>query len=589
MQLSKELGKFSPSWLVESKCRQIANHYYESSPKNIRDDLSQTKRSLSRKSDLIDFLENDGESLWNRFVSDLTATDDARDFKPFTKDESEALRDRIDLAFGTNLDDAPPRFNGDGPNDQKNTEHRKASGLRMTRLIVALTLLVGGFGVIFSTYLYLPEITRKFQQQSTEGINQDVNDNLQAVLEQLRGPAFANLSSQITQLQNNFLGVESSLDQFRQFSGQLVLAQSASNEASQRLVDQLSESDAVSQQVNSIIQSFQAPVDSADPNAAQGLEAALRNVADQTSAMVTQVEVLSKVDAVKLGLEQYESQAAGLIIDFTSAWDRTSRSTGTSIISAAENAAINAMRDWDPEGELTLPVQDMLELIEAIRTESKAILVPDGFVNQIEGLSGQLSELTKAGSALTTQVVELKGQSEALNAALESQVQNEALNRLSTQSAELFQTVSLASSVIRQSQQTYENTANVLEDLEDGASSLKGLAELQSDLLFRGASPAVLLLLAIGGMFVTFGLTSLLKWVKDGDQTHSELAWHKQARLYAVLASALMERGIDPAPFLSRLQAISVGVDGEQHAIKTPASETIAEIAKALKGALGRG
>ncbi|MCB9831391.1 MAG: hypothetical protein H6807_02880 [Planctomycetes bacterium] len=119
-----------------------------------------------------------------------------------------------------------------------------------------------------------------------------------------------------------------------------------------------------------------------------------------------------------------------------------------------------------------------------------------------------------------------------------------------------------------------------LRDLEDAT---KKLVEYQYQVAFEGASPAIWLLFAIGGMFVTFGMTSVLKSVRLLELERAEKTWRRRARGDAVLATALLSVGIDPDVVM---RAIHVGLpadDSESIQVATPISQTIGEIAKAIR------
>lgn len=578
MNIDKELGNFGPDWLVEGKCRQVTNHYLEKLSKELRDDLK-GRMTSPRKADMVEFLSGDGEIIWNSFVADLTSSSDSRDYTPFSAQESEALNSKINLAFGV------PTLGGDQGDenpDQAAIPKGPSSG-RGARLVTAAVLLIVGFGLIIFTFLFLPQVTRSFQAITSEFSESDVNQQLLAVSEQLNDPAFANLSSQIQQLETNFRQVENSLGSFSDFATQIGQSQELSRATSEDLTQQASALSGLLQRIDVVLQQYEAP---SDPTLGPGFEVTLRDLVDKTQAMSTPETLLSDIDAAALTLENSESVAVGLVRDLASAWDRDSRNPGSTILSATENSAINAIRDFSSESEATDPLEGLRDVATQLASQPTVFAVPEGFDTSVRALGDQFESLKTSIVSLTDQSAKVAEVSAALQAALQAQSDNQSLTELSQRSAELFGTVRLASAVISQSKETYENTAAVLEDLESGAASLRSLADLQADLAFRGASPAVVLLLAIGGMFVTFGLTSLLKWVKDAEAVRTEEAWQRQARMYSILAGGLLERGIDPTPFLGRLQSISINSEGERTTMKTPVSETVTEIARALQSTL---
>lgn len=595
MQLDRELGAFGPEWLVEGKCRQVVNHYLEKLSKDVRDDLKALMPPSSRKNDMVQFLTGDGEMLWNRFVADLSSTEGSRDYTPFSGQEAEALHSKIELAFEGEHGAYEETDHEGGPKKPKNSLPGSKA-----RFAAAIGLLLAGFTIIFFTFIYLPGITRQFQEIRNADINNQVDENLQAVLVQLRDPSFSNLSSQVQQLETNFLEVEGALDSFRAFAGQISQAQELTRTTSAELSQRIESMRAATERVAVVVQQYQTPKSTVQTTEGTnessesieigpGFELTLRELINQTNAMTSPETLLSEISAAASALDNYESETASLVIELARVWDRTARTTGPTRLNEFENAAINAIRDWDPEGKTLNPLENLREVVGRLADQSSILIVPNGFVESVTALNEQFNEL-KAGLAdLNDQISNSSDVAVGLQGALQAQSENETLRQLSQRSSQLFSTVSVAARVISDGRQTYENTTQVLDDLESGAASLRGLAELQADLAFRGASPAVVLLLAIGGMFVTFGLTSLLKWVKDAEARRTEIAWQKQARMYTVLAGALLERGIDPTPLLGKLQSISISAEGERTIVKSPVSETVTEIAKTLQSTFRKG
>ena len=170
----------------------------------------------------------------------------------------------------------------------------------------------------------------------------------------------------------------------------------------------------------------------------------------------------------------------------------------------------------------------------------------------------------------------------ALNSAITSLKDNTVLTKMDEQSNAIYATVATAADTMQRSRQSYDDTTVAMKKLETAASNLDSIAQLQRELAFKGASPAAFLLFAIGGMFVTIGSRSLLKWVQDGDQKRADEHWRNRTELYSSLAIALIEQGVDPGTVLRRLQT-AFPISDKEFPVQTPISETLSELVQILK------
>ena len=90
------------------------------------------------------------------------------------------------------------------------------------------------------------------------------------------------------------------------------------------------------------------------------------------------------------------------------------------------------------------------------------------------------------------------------------------------------------------------------------------------------------MLFAIGGMFVTLGLTSLLRWAKLGEDDYLDSRFSRKARLLTDICAALFSVGINPSHLVDR---IHVGPDApnDRTSVTTPQlplSVTLSELAR---------
>ena len=217
-----------------------------------------------------------------------------------------------------------------------------------------------------------------------------------------------------------------------------------------------------------------------------------------------------------------------------------------------------------------------------ISSKTRLIPISDSLKEKVRLLNINLSEMVGSQNELEKELLSVEKASTSLKIAMEQVENNKALSELGEGSKRLFDTISFASDVVSGSKESYDKTKRTLKKLEDATTNLSGIAQLQAELAFKGASPAIFLLLAIGGMFVTFGLSSMLKWVKDMDEKQAGEIWAKRNELYTEISIALVQQGVDPSSVISRLQSAFPTAESEHGGIKFPISETLSEIGKML-------
>jgi uncharacterized membrane-anchored protein YhcB (DUF1043 family) len=200
-------------------------------------------------------------------------------------------------------------------------------------------------------------------------------------------------------------------------------------------------------------------------------------------------------------------------------------------------------------------------------------------------LASQVKLLQDATSDLRVVVAPLSKSTTELQSALTKYSDDPVTKKIKTESETVFESIANASDVIAEAKTGYEDIVEATSTISDAAKSLDEISELQANLAYRGTAPAVIMLFAIGGMFVTFGLSSLLKWLKLTERAEKLGEERANLLLRSQIGSLLITHGIDPSSFLDRIQGKSSPADdlGSTNP-QFPISVTLAEIAKMFNG-----
>ena len=84
-------------------------------------------------------------------------------------------------------------------------------------------------------------------------------------------------------------------------------------------------------------------------------------------------------------------------------------------------------------------------------------------------------------------------------------------------------------------------------------------------------------------MFVTFGLTSLLRYLKLRDLDKAEEAWRRRVQLESDIVRSLITVGIEPHPIVESMQ-VGMPIDAADSVQQaTPISSTLLELIRTFK------
>lgn len=130
-----------------------------------------------------------------------------------------------------------------------------------------------------------------------------------------------------------------------------------------------------------------------------------------------------------------------------------------------------------------------------------------------------------------------------------------------------------------------DQTKQSAEQIRLAADLAKNAATAIETTAYHGAGPAIMLLLAIGGMFITFSATSLLAWVRGEERQRDAAEWDRKTERFIGVGLSLLAKGVDPVRVLSVTDQISLKHEGDRsHTTPSPLSQTLAELVSAIKG-----
>ena len=269
-------------------------------------------------------------------------------------------------------------------------------------------------------------------------------------------------------------------------------------------------------------------------------------------------------------------------------WETWARSTyGWTKCTAAEKSAVEAILAYSAASDPTLrslhdivtELEDGLRSIETskymLREDDRDVLI--GVVNTADALVDAVNNLDAATQSLETE-------SGHLTTAL-TKSSDDKTTDLKNAAVQTLKQISATSHTLDSARDGFTDLTEAMKSIETAATSLEDMAELQAGLAYRGTAPAVIMLFAIGGMFVTFGLSSLLKWIKESERAERLVESRNQRQTMTHLGSVLLANGLDPSAFLDRIQSSAPAPEESQgRSAQLPVSVTLAEITSMLRG-----
>lgn len=596
-----------PSWLHAERRREVVNRYFERLNRSDRDALRGRLDSLESADDFTEFLEGAGSRIWGMFLKDVAGVEAGRDFAPLGEDELGVLELALQRAFDADSSTPQPfqQQQGDKPRTFTLRAVHREKWPYIARLAVAIMLLIGGFWLIYNTYERIPKLTQEFQEVRNQVLGEALQEDLDTIQNVLESESFLDLGIQVTDLSLAFSRVQKSLDEVSLLTQQVRETQAIARPAADALTSS-------QEQLRTAIADVRTQLAAIDPSTftetnessdgtpetdstgAQEPRTLIQAIDKIQSSLGNAVAVdtlVTQLEEARASLNQYESEAAGLVSSWKEAWDGQRPSEGRERLSHDEAAALAAMWDWSsnpparvPDNAVSPPLRQLESLLQEV-VEGRPLLSIDAeLLAGVRGLSQQFAALAEAFGRADRAVEVIDASRVDLGARIDQLENNGDLASISQTVEQVINPIRISSDVISRTRNAYQETAGALQKLNAATSSVESITELQSSMAARGSAPAVLLLFAIGGMFVTFGLTALLRWLKDIDHTRSVKQWKSETHLYSQIAVALLARGIDPTRILQRLQAVPrTGETKADGPIKTPVSETLSELVQVLR------
>lgn len=565
-----------PENFLEAKRKEIANRCFKNLPQGTKDKLEDDFKAAKNgaAADLIAFLRGDGAVIWERYVREIGRRESGRDFSPLDLSERESFRERIEQSF-QNAD---------------LSETREIAKVSTRRIWWGLTMLLVGFSIIGTTYYVIPYIGSTIYQKRQEEIQAKVSPQLRTIKETIGEQTDVNrellrLSDALALLES----FENDLSSMANLINALKPLNAAADKASLALESNTETLKTNSDAVKTTLDQFTTSI---TPVAAEGDKPATP-VKDMLAQIGTKIdnslapESLQKLIAdLSAATKEFEEIEKPLTEELKNALEGSYIETDRYLyITESRNKALKAVLDPESKQEaLSARIENLRKIFgeQLAKLPNITSVIETSEKEKLEGIAVSFSALGKAIETLNKSLTEIKAASDSLKSAAKDFETNETIKN---DAATVFDKISAASHVIGEATKGYKKIASATQKIEQAAQSLDDISELQAGLAYRGTAPAVIMLFAIGGMFVTFGLSSLLKWMKLSERAEETGEHRNNLLLMSELGALLIEHGIEPSAFLDRIQ--STGAKRDENtpiSPQLPVSVTLAEIAKMFNG-----
>jgi hypothetical protein len=566
------MAQLKPDSVYAGKCKEIVQEYLPLLLKADQDRLRPIVAQFKNDTDYTQFLLTDGEIIWGRFMEDVAATGNKRHFTPLSSDETTDLWKELKVAF------EPEKAEVGQPPMPK-------SDARGTLLLWASLLLISGFLLIFGTYMFIPTFTRWLFEEKINAMEKTQSVKLQRIEEFLRGDAFNEVRDSTSDLAQALRGADLALKNMDDLVNSAQVQASKGKVSLENVQQRIDNATSAETEVRQQLEKLQLvppatppPPAAADAATSPTLLEALTSLGKSLQEGKTPDEVVSAANIASGHLKTLQEEVRRVSSSITVGGDGTAE--GSMGLVEIKRLLDNAVKG---SSDLTSALSSLEKLTDP-EDPVAFIEIPTQAANQIRSLSESAANMKSSIDALKSANGELTTSVTAASKALTDLSASASLKTLSERT-DVVDTIQSVTQII---DDTRESLSTANERLDDVGSVLDGLAEItdiQSSLAFRGSSPAVLLLFAIGGMFVVFGLSLLLRSVKAAEHESAERQWREHSKLYAHLAASLIAKGIDPTAVLTRLQTVALhGADEAPKANgRLPVSVTLTELIDMLR------
>lgn len=569
-----------PEFFLADKRKELAKRYFENLPDHLKAKLNdEFETAFSPGGDAISFLRGPGIIIWERYVSELGKSQIGRDFSPLDVDERENFKTTIEESF---------------EHAKTQDEERKVS-ISGRRLFASVVLLLFGFLIICVTYYAIPKLGSAVFRQSQEDIKNSVGPQLERI-EKTFGKK-DNVNRELLRLSdslNMLTRFQSDLGTTKNLLDRLQLLTNTSDTASKRLAANVGLIEGAEKKVATEVENFKKAITPAAPPADSATEKPepLLDLLTRISASLNQTivpeefeEVINQWNVARQELLKSETPLSEKLRVWKGhSWDSNSwtyysveqRTAIEDVVGATNENAEPAKKFDESNNKLLKQLRELTKVKFRLSKQDK---------ESLSELASQVKLLQDATSDLRVVVAPLSKSTTELQSALTKYSDDPVTKKIKTESETVFESIANASDVIAEAKTGYEDIVEATSTISDAAKSLDEISELQANLAYRGTAPAVIMLFAIGGMFVTFGLSSLLKWLKLTERAEKLGEERANLLLRSQIGSLLITHGIDPSSFLDRIQGKSSPADdlGSTNP-QFPISVTLAEIAKMFNG-----
>ena len=538
--------------------RIIVAREVEGAPEDRRPGIRAAAKDLKDRADFVQFLSSSGEgaSLWKQFES--------RVLNP--GDRTEVLVDQIDAAFPA-------------------TELQEEPRVAHARSRLGLLFLGGGFALIALVYLAMPWLSKQFEAARKESLKAEFDPAIKRILDYWDKGSMTAVTNRLAELNSTLAKVDQQLNKLKDIDTSLTRLTDLSGKAGEFKTS-------LEAAVKSVGEVQAAAAAFADVKVAEDGVAA----ANQRTLSVVAIEIESKLkmaaspEALSNSLEALSRQMARFkkpIDDLPKriAEAKTSHDDYKEIDSATAPYCYidKATRDLvvqiaQQSAADSLSAQASVQTVrDALAQPGKVVLVEQATLSGLNAWVTAVNKVAPLEASVTVALGDLNKDIGSLAGSAKS---------ISDQAKGIGEFLGLIreySREARRHQDAYAASSGTMEDLRKAVDDIKSISEMQSQLAYRASSPAMWLLLAIGGMFVTMGASFLQRWLRIRESARERRHGEAQARTLARLAAVFSRNGVSSTALVESIPRASNEAK-DDHGPRTPPIQILSEIGKLLSG-----
>lgn len=526
--------ELSPALLLVSACRDIIEEYKSKNPQS----ASGIERELKDvDDDYRAYLSGKGKWIWEGYLSQLCRrARKIRDYTPLSKREVSSINRGIDEAKAT-----LEQLSGERDNSKIELLYQRHARYR---LITGVAFLLIGFVVFGTTYFGLPWIAGRLLREQLNVTAGSVVESLESETAQLDS-----LPNALGRLTNAYVKAEKAFNAITPFNESFVQTETLLKE----------------------VQRFQETIDRSviEVTKEGGVSSQLSSLQAYLTETPPKVEGGPEPKSIQLQLQDIAARTDGTVITLT---DRLEALVGDL------RAAASSLPNGAGKSSLLATINTWERDFQSLRKSALAtsLVISPEDATRIDEISVGVNHLIGEVSNLTTAL----GNYNSAAGILVSDLKATSNNVLPEGAKAVADLVSLQQQFtgietladLETARTTLVNAANAMQQVVSGMESVAT----------RGASPGIILLFGTAALFVTFGLSSLLRWVKGYEQRHANAVWATQTQFMCQVVKSLLTQGIDPSRALVRIRPVSQRDEAESQGMM-PLASAIEEIVKLIR------